>query len=60
MTERPLPSVAPPSALSARLAYWGYDVLGGLAALLAVPAYPWLRRQGLVDGVGERLGRLPA
>ena len=60
-TPSPLPPAAtPPSELAARLAYWGYDAVGGLAALLALPAFPWLRRQGLVDGVGERLGRLPA
>ena len=34
--------------------------LGGLAALLALPASPWLRKRGYGDGVGERLGRLPA
>lgn len=48
-----------PAPLAARLAYWGYDVVGGLAAALAVPAWPWLR-QRLADGLEQRLGRLPA
>jgi 3-deoxy-D-manno-octulosonic-acid transferase len=50
----------PPSPLAARLAYWGYDAVGGLAALLALPAWPWLRRRGLGEGIEERLGRVPA
>lgn len=66
MTE-PTPSVpaglpGPPLApwpLAARLAYWGYDAVAGLAALLALPAWPWLRRRGLGEGIGERLGRVP-
>lgn len=53
----PLP---PPSPLAARLAYWSYDLVGGVAAALALPAWPWLRRRGLDDGIEERLGRLPA
>lgn len=48
------------SPLAGRLAYCAYDALGGLAALLAVPAWPWLRRRGFGDGLGERLGWLPA
>ncbi|MBX3027493.1 3-deoxy-D-manno-octulosonic acid transferase [bacterium] len=51
---------APPSPLAARAAYWAYDVVGGLAAVLAVPAWPWLRRRGLAEGIEERLGRVPA
>ena len=66
MSDRALPprpavlpaSPAPPSAVSARLAYWGYDLIGGLAAALAVPAWPWLRGR-LGEGIEERLGRLP-
>lgn len=53
----PLPA---PSPLAARLAYWGYDALGGLAALVALPAWPWLRQRGFGDGIEERLGRMPA
>ena len=49
----------PPSPLAGRLAYWGYDALGGLAALLALPAWPWLRQRGFGDGIEERLGRMP-
>jgi len=53
---RPLPR---PSPLTARLAYWGYDAVGVAAALMAVPAWPWLRQRGLGDGLAERLGRIP-
>ena len=55
----PAPSL-PTLPLAARLAYWGYDAVGGLAALLAVPAWPWLRQRGLGEGIEERLGRVPA
>ena len=55
-----LRSPLPPSPLAARLAYWGYDAVGGLAALLALPAWPWLRKRGLGEGIEERLGRVPA
>jgi 3-deoxy-D-manno-octulosonic-acid transferase len=54
------PARRPPSPGLARLAYLGYDALGGLAALLAVPALPWLIKRGYGAGAGERLGRLPA
>ena len=56
----PAPRHAPPSPLAARLAYWGYDLAGGVAALAAVGAWPWLRQRGFGDGVEQRLGRLPA
>ena len=65
-TAHPTPTVPalrpplPPSPLASRLAYWGYDAVGGLAALLALPAWPWLRKRGFDDGIEERLGRLPA
>ena len=57
--------VAPPAPhrsapVLGRLAYLGYDVAGGLAALLALPALPWLLRRGHGAGAGERLGRVPA
>src|SRR5690606_8962451 len=54
------PSTPPPAPRRGRLAYWAYDALGGAAALLAVPAWPWLRRRGFGESLGERLGRLPA
>lgn len=54
------PAPLPPSPLAARLAYWGYDAVGGLALLLSLPAWPWLRRRGLGEGADERLGRVPA
>ncbi|MEO8604322.1 MAG: glycosyltransferase N-terminal domain-containing protein [bacterium] len=50
-------AAAPPSPLTTRLAYWGYDAVGGLAALLALPAWPWLKQHGFGDGIEERLGR---
>jgi 3-deoxy-D-manno-octulosonic-acid transferase len=65
-TAHPTPTIPalrpplPPAPLAARLAYWGYDAVGGLAALLALPAWPWLRKRGFDDGIEERLGRLPA
>lgn len=64
MSDRAVPSPpavppGPPSPLAARLAYWGYDLVGGLTAALALPAWPWLRER-LGEGIEERLGRLPA
>ena len=65
-TAHPTPTIPalrpplPPSPLASRLAYWGYDAVGGLAALLALPAWPWLRKRGFDDGIEERLRRLPA
>ena len=52
-------ALRPPSALRARLAYLGYDAVGAAAALLAIPALPWLISRGYADGAGERLGRVP-
>ena len=54
------PALRAPSPGLAQLAYLGYDAAAGLAALLALPALPWLLRRGYGDGAGERLGRLPA
>lgn len=66
MTEPSTPAAVPsrvpvptPSGFAARAAYWTYDVLGGLAALAAVPAWPWLAHRGYAHGIGERLGQLP-
>ena len=50
-------SALPPSPRTAQLAYWGYDASGGLAALLALPAWPWLKQRGYGEGIEERLGR---
>jgi 3-deoxy-D-manno-octulosonic-acid transferase len=54
-----VPAARSPSPAMAQLAYLGYDAVGGLAALLALPALPWLLRRGYGEGAGERLGRLP-
>jgi 3-deoxy-D-manno-octulosonic-acid transferase len=56
----PPPTLRPPSPALAQLAYLGYDAAAGLAAVLALPALPWLLRWGYGDGAGERLGRVPA
>jgi 3-deoxy-D-manno-octulosonic-acid transferase len=53
----PAPRPVPPSAVAAQLAYWGYDLLGGVAALAAAAAWPWLRQRGFGEGLDERLGR---
>lgn len=42
-----------------RLAEAAYETAAAVAALLCVPAWPLLRRRGLAEGIGERLGRLP-
>jgi len=54
-----LPAWRPPSRGLTQLAYLGYDAAGGLAALLALPALPWLIGRGYGAGAGERLGRVP-
>jgi len=54
-----LPIPRPPSRAVAQLAYLGYDAVGGLAALLALPALPWLVKRGYREGAAERLGRIP-
>ena len=45
--------------LATRAAYAAYDVAGVLAALLSVPALPFLLLRGHGHGAAERLGRLP-
>jgi 3-deoxy-D-manno-octulosonic-acid transferase len=45
--------------LATRATYAVYDAAGVLAALLSVPALPFLLRGGRGRGVRERLGRLP-
>src|SRR5262245_2817976 len=59
VTPPALHAVRAPSSALAHLAYWSYDALGGLAALLALPATPWLLKRGYRAGAGERLGRVP-
>lgn len=50
----------PDRSCAARLADAGYDVAGGLAALLCLPALPYLLWRGYGDHWAERLGRMPA
>jgi len=57
--DSPLPVRRPPSRAMAQLAYLGYDAVGGIAALLALPALPWLVQRGYGRGARERLGRVP-
>ena len=45
--------------LATRAAYAAYDAAGVLAALLSVPALPFLLLRGHGHGAAERLGRLP-
>jgi 3-deoxy-D-manno-octulosonic-acid transferase len=54
------PARPSPSPLAGRAAYAAYDVAGALAAALALPLVPWLRRRGLGEGLRERLGRVPS
>jgi 3-deoxy-D-manno-octulosonic-acid transferase len=39
--------------------YLAYEAIAGLAALLTLPAAPYLLWRGYGEGLGERLGRLP-
>lgn len=56
----PNPDCSTDPGTAGRVAYAAYDAVGVLAALLCVPAAPYLLWRGYGTNCGERLGRLPA